>query len=411
MHLHLSSAEVDFLADVRAFIDRHWPPAARRPRALSGGSESPGSPADTAWFAALAARGWSVPDWPREHGGTGWSVAQRYLWARETALAEAPRLDPCGVDLVGPLLCALGSDWHRQVVLPTIREARARCCFAAAEPEAGSDLCRIATRAVPTATGYRLDGVKCWVAGAARARWMLCLARTSDEPEDPEQGLSLFLVDMTLPGLRLTPTAMLDGAADVATVTLEGVSLPEAALIGGAGRGLEELARLDRGLGAGGMLSWRLRAQAERLKTLARETADGSGLLLDDADFGRKLATVEIALAALEGLELRALGEATAAQRARGASSNAPNVSPRMAPLLKILRAQAGQRLGELFVEALGYYGLPFPDALLIDNEGSIGHDYALSEIMGMLRGRSWSIDGGTTESHKNRIARTVLGF
>lgn len=408
MDLHLDSDDVGFLDDVRAAIRLHWPPAVRRPRALLAGHEEVESAAAQAWFAALVARGWSVPHWPREHGGTGWSAARRYLWARETALAEVPELDPCGVDLVGPLLWTLGSAAQQRHLLAAIREARVRCCCGWAEPDAGSDLSRVATRAVRVGGHYRLDGTKLWVAGAARAEWMLCLARTSEEPGDPERGLSLFLVDMSLPGLQLASTTTLDGSQDLASVTLDAVRVPDSALLGPPGGALAALAGLDHAGSIGRVLAIRLQVHAERLKTLARETPAGATALADDGDFSRKMAALEVAVAALEGLELRALAEQ---ERAVASPGVVPGRSPAMASMLRIRRAAAAQRLGELYVEALGYYGLPFPDALLIDNEGPIGHDYALSEMRDMLRGRSWSIDGGTSETHKNRIARTILGF
>jgi acyl-CoA dehydrogenase len=201
MHLELSAADADFLAEIRRFIDRHWPPELRRPRPLASFAEPPPDAAERAWFAALVERGWSVPHWPTDHGGTGWSAARRYLWARETAVAETPALDPCGVRLVGPLVCALGTADQQRQWLPPIRQAQVRCCLGWAEAGAGSDLGAVATRAESTGAGYRLCGSKSWVTGARHAHWMLCLARTGDAPD--EQALFLFALD--LPGVRVLP--------------------------------------------------------------------------------------------------------------------------------------------------------------------------------------------------------------
>jgi alkylation response protein AidB-like acyl-CoA dehydrogenase len=387
MHLDLSDADAEFLADVRAFITRHWPPSVRRPRPVTAPDGVPG-PAENAWFRALAARGWAVPHWPPEHGGTCWPAARRYLWARETALAEAPDLDPCGVQLVGPLICALGSIQQQRRWLPGIREARARWCLAWSEPEAGSDLSRVATRAEPSAAGYRLTGMKSWVAGARHAGAMLCLARTGGAPEPA--GLSLFLLDVSLPGVRVEPIVTLDGSAGLANVDLDGVDVPAAALLGPRDGALEVLARLDQLGPAEPVLAPRLQVHVERLKSRAA----------GDQDLARQAAALEVEVAGLEALELRILSQQDEGRRV-----------PALVAMRRLRQVRVVQRLGELQVAALGHYALPFPDVLLIDNEGPIGHDYALVELADMLRGRSWSIDGGTSELHKNRIAGTILGF
>jgi alkylation response protein AidB-like acyl-CoA dehydrogenase len=390
MHFQPSPADVEFLAAVRDFLERHWPPAVRQARALLPAPGRAPAPAESAWFDALAARGWSVPHWPRQHGGTGWPASRRYLWARELAGADAPELDHDSVHRVGPLICALGTAQQHRQWLPAIREARARCCLAWAEPEAGSDLSAVVTRAARSAGGYRIDGIKTWVAGAQHAHGLLCLARTSDRPG--RSGLSLFLLETSAPGVRVTPVTTLDGTPGVATVAFEGVWVPQESMLGPRDLAFEALERLDH-LGRDRWLAPRLAVHLSRLK--ARAAALGA-----DEDFDRKRALLEIDVAALEGLELRVLARAD-----DGA------MPPAMTAVLRVRQAHAAQRLGELATELLGYYALPFPDALLIDNEGPIGHDYALSEITDMLRGRSWSIDDGTTEIHKNTIARTILGF
>jgi alkylation response protein AidB-like acyl-CoA dehydrogenase len=231
------------------------------------------------------------------------------------------------------------------------------------------------------------------VAGARHADAMLCLARTGDAPD--QQALFLFALD--LPGVAVMPQTMLDGSDHLATVTLDGVRVPADALLGAPVGAVETLNHLDRLAPPEAVLAPRLRVHLGRLQARLR-TAGGAD---DDlAGLLRQVAELEIDVAGLEGLELRALaGEDAGAQ------------VPALASVLRLKQAAAAQRLGELQVASLGYYALPFPDALLIDNEGPIGHHYALSELADMLRGRSWSIDGGTSEIHKNRIARTILGF
>ena len=128
MNLALSDEDQAFLQQIRAFIDRHWPPSARSPRGPASDHPEQLRSEETAWFHSLVARGWSVPGWPVAQGGTGWTPVQRYLWDRETAFAETPRMDTFGVNLLGPLLCARGPVEQQDRFLPPIREAQVRWC-------------------------------------------------------------------------------------------------------------------------------------------------------------------------------------------------------------------------------------------------------------------------------------------
>jgi hypothetical protein len=221
---------------------------------------------------------------------------------------------------------------------------------------------------------------------------MLCLARTGDGPDQR----ALFLVPLDLPGVKVHPVTALDGSDGwLASLTLTGVGIPADALLGPAADGLPAGRLLDRLHPAEPLLAPRLRVHLARLNArLQAPDADD-----DLAGLRRQVAELEVDIAGLEALELRALA---------GETADGP---PALAALLPLKQAAAAQRLGELQVASLGYYALPFPDALRIDNEGPIGHHYALSELADMLRGRSWSIDGDAGEIHKNQIARTILGF
>jgi len=395
MKLALSAEDQTFLEEARAFIDRHWP---RSLRPAAANQARAAEPAQRAWCDALVARGWSVPRWPLEHGGTGWTSLQHYLWEREVALAEAPLPEGFAVSLLGPLLCAAGSADQQARFLAPIRELRMRWCQGYAEPDAGSDLASLATRAERSGDHYRVDGVKTWVSGADPNGWMLCLARTdpASSRAAPEQGLSCLLVDLSSAGIEIRSIPTFDPGAALSSVTLHDVRVPVANRLGDEGQGwdwVQALLARQRTLAARVAAS---RVRLERLKALAAERPRDGTALLEDADFRRRLADAEVAVYALEALELRAVGQADV-----GAAAS----------VLKIRGAEVGQQISELLLESFGYHGLPCPDALLVDNEGAIGHDYALSALQGMLQSRSWSIDGGTSEVHKNIIAKTVLGF
>ncbi|MFW6093632.1 MAG: acyl-CoA dehydrogenase family protein [Pseudomonadota bacterium] len=382
MELERSAEDRAFEHAVRAFIDRHW---GHGPEAARATAPRPSAVAERAWFDALVAQGWSVPHWPVAHGGTGWRAAERYLWERETARAQTPRLDPAGADVVGPLLCALGTPEQQRAHLPRIREARVRWCLAL---DADTDVVRTAD--------HRLRGELPAVPGAGGADWMLCRVRL---PEAADRQC-LYLVALEAPGVRRTPVAGLDGRAGPATVTLEDVAAGADRAVAPARSADDCLALLASRPEARPMVSARLSVDAGRLRALAETTASGhGGALAGEADFARRLAELELDLAGLNALELRRL-----AAEDRGSPEDVP------AAALALRRQDLRARIAELAVAALGYYGLAFPDPRMIDNEGPIGHDYALTAIAGMLRSRAAEPGQGISETHKNTLARSVLG-
>ncbi len=390
MRLSISAADEAFLAEVREFVDRHWPAQARVPRDLGGAPRrGRGEPWRRAWFAALAARGWSVPHWPPEHGGPGWTPAQRVLFERETARAETPPLDSAGTRVVGPLLMAFGTLRQQGLHLPAIRESR--CCWSLALDEEHEAALEV--RPEGPAGGFVLTGTLPAVAGATAADWLLCRAA-----QPGRAGGSLFLVDLRDCGVTVEPLTGLDGGPGPAAVKAESVRLPEPSLLGPPGQAERCLAALPALPGALGVMGCRYRVQVERLRALAGGMGNGEGVTLaEDDDFRRKLAELEVGLAGLEALELRALGA--------GEGNEA------LAPLVELGREASAGRLAELYVEALGYHGLPFPDPLTIDNEGPIGHDYALTALADLLRGTPASLGHGSRATYQNSIARTILGF
>ena len=398
MKLALSDEDQAFLEEILAFIDRHWPPSARRPPGVVAVHPEQRQPEEAGWLDALVARGWSVPHWPVSQGGTGWTPVQRYLWDRETAYAETPRMDFFGATLLGPLLCAWGSAEQQGRFLPPIREARVRWCQGFSEPGAGSDLASLSTRALRRGDKYVVSGSKTWVSGAHLADWMFCLVRTDEEIARPQEGISFLLIDMKSVGIEVAPIRTLGDQHRVNRVTLTDVEVPVANLLGQENDGwtcAKTLLDLER---VGVARVAQSQVELGRLKAFAGTVTQDGGTLQESPDFRRKVAEVEIDLAGLEALELRVLGQAGSGELAGSQGS-----------VLRLRGAEIGQRINELFVEALGYYGLPYPDALLIDNEGAIGHDYALPALQGMLSSRSWSVSGGTSEIHKNSIARALF--
>jgi alkylation response protein AidB-like acyl-CoA dehydrogenase len=236
MDMRFTEDDLAFQAEVRSFIDRHWPADVRLARATvpAHGLDRPAE--EQAWFDALVARGWSVPNWPLEHGGTDWTPTQRFIWDRETVRAETPQMSVFGVTMLGPILCRWGSVDQQEKFLPPIREARVQWCQGYSEPGAGSDLASLKTTARLDGDHYTVDGEKTWTSGAHVADWMFCLARTSSTGK-PQEGISFLLIDMRSPGVEVHPIEILGGQHSVNSVRLDGVRVPVAHRVGEENQG------------------------------------------------------------------------------------------------------------------------------------------------------------------------------
>ncbi len=190
------------------------------------------------WQAALARDRWVGVTWPTELGGRGLGPVENYVVVEELARARAPELvGRIGVNLVGPTLLAHGTDDQRRRWLPEILSARALWCQLFSEPDAGSDLASLSTRAVPVDGGYRVSGAKVWTSYAQFADWGLCLARTDPTAPKRQQGISVLAVDMHAEGVEVRPLVQLTGEAEFNEVVLHEVFVPADRLVGPEGGG------------------------------------------------------------------------------------------------------------------------------------------------------------------------------
>jgi alkylation response protein AidB-like acyl-CoA dehydrogenase len=190
------------------------------------------------WQAKLAADRWVGITWPTELGGRGLGPTESFVVTEEMARARAPELvGRIGINLVAPTLFAHGSEEQRARWLPPILGAEQLWCQLFSEPEAGSDLASLTTRAERTDGGWQLSGHKVWTSYAQFADWGLCLARSHPDAPKRQQGMSCLAVDMHAPGVEVRPLVQMTGDAEFNEVVLDGVFVPDAQLIGEAGRG------------------------------------------------------------------------------------------------------------------------------------------------------------------------------
>ncbi len=187
------------------------------------------------WQRRLHAGGWAAVHWPREHGGRSASLIEHAIFLQECAQAGAPEpVNAIGLLMAGPTIIAFGSPEQRRL-LPRILSADDMWCQLFSEPEAGSDLGNISTRAVRTADGWRVTGQKLWTSWGMRADRGLLLARTSDQPGG--RGLSCFLLDLHAPGVTVRPVRQLSGESHFSEVQLRDVPVAATALLGQEGGG------------------------------------------------------------------------------------------------------------------------------------------------------------------------------
>ena len=398
MDLRFSEEDLAFQQTARQFIDENLPTDIREK--VRGGLRL--SKDDyVRWHKILAAKGWLVPEWPEEHGGTDWSPVQRYIFVEEQARAFAPRLVAFGIKMVGPVIYTFGSPEQKAHYLPRIISGEHFWCQGYSEPGSGSDLASLQTKAVRDGDHYIVNGSKTWTTMAQYADHMFCLCRTDPDAKFQE-GISFLLIDMNQPGVEVQPIRTLDGSQEINSVYLTDVKVPVEDRVGEENKGWTYAKFLLSHERSGIARIGASKAQLEKLRQIASEQRCGDGFLVDDPDFSREMTQVEIDLHTLEYTELRAL-TASAKGEPPGPEAN----------VLKIRGTELQQKISELLMRAMGYYAMPYlPEAMEYGyNEDPVGPEAAAPLAATYFNMRKTSIYGGTNEIQKNIIAKMVLGL
>ena len=398
MNLEFTEEEKAFRAEVREFIENNYP----QNIGTRGVQDEMSREDMLAWHKILGKKGWSVPAWPIEYGGTDWTPTQRYIWGEENARKNTVMPLPFGVAMVGPVIYTFGNEEQKAQHLPGIRSGDVWWCQGYSEPGAGSDLASLKTTAVRDGDDYIINGQKTWTTLAQHADWGFFLCRTDPDAPKPQMGISFILVDMNTPGIEVRPIKLIDGGYEVNEVWLTDVRVPATNLIGEENKGwtyAKFLLAHERS-GIAGVA--RSKRGVEQLKEIAAsEMLDGKPLI-EDMGFATKISQLEIDLSALEITELRTLAGEQAGKGPGPESS-----------LLKVKGTEIQQRLTELTLEAVGYYGAPdfrsFPDDG--SNDFPIGPDYAHHAAPTYFNMRKTSIYGGSNEIQRNIITKMILGL
>ncbi len=380
MDLTFSAAESAFREELREWLGEN-PPDPEPPRE---GGEDAHYAWRRAWQRRLYDGGWAAPHWPVEYGGRGSTLTQSAIYFEEIGRARVPLpANVLGLLLGGPTVMVWGTDAQKEHHLAPILSGEEIWCQGFSEPDAGSDLAALKTRAVRDPAHpdeWIVSGQKVWTSGAQYAKWCMLVARTdADAPK--HKGLTYFLMDMEQDAVQVRPLRQITGEAEFNELFIEDARIPDANVVGGVGNGWKVALTtlMNERAGLGFTLQIRLRQLLDDL--LAEAAARG---LLDDPLYADALADLHMRC---ESIRLLAWKGLTDTERY---GQPGPEGS-----LVKWLWSETNQRLTQLAADIVG------PQALTAGTSWS----YEL------LRARGNSIEGGTTEILKNIVAERVLGL
>ena len=348
------------------------------------------------WHKILAAKGWSVPHWPVEWGGTGWDMTQRYIYDEEFALAGAPRLPPFGPAMCAPVLLKFGTSAQKELFLPRIREGDDFWVQGYSEPGAGSDLAAVKTRADRVGDHYVINGQKIWTTLGQHGDWIFCLVRTDPHAEKRQEGISFILMNMNTPGITVRPLILMDGGHEVNEIFFDNVKVPVQNLVFEENKGWTVAKYLlgHERMGSGSVGASRRELAA--LQALAQRELKNGKPLIDDLRFKDKISRVEIELDALEITSMRFLDQMRRTGQAPGADVS----------MLKIRGTEVQQMITELAMQAAGPNAQPFMSVF----NGVV--DPFISRLAPRyFNFRKASIYAGSNEIQRNIIAKMSLGL
>ena len=333
------------------------------------------------WQRRLYDGGWAAPHWPSEFGGRGASLTESAIYFEEIGRARVPMpANVLGLLLGGPTLMVWGTQEQKDRYLAPILSGEEIWCQGFSEPDAGSDLAALKTRAVKDGDEWVVTGQKVWTSGAQYSKWCMLVARTdADAPK--HQGLTYFLLDMEQPGVEVRPLRQITGEAEFNELFMEGARIPDDMVIGGVGNGWKVALTtlMNERAGLGFALQVRLRNLLDDVVAVAA----GRGML-EDAYYADRLAELHVRTESIRLLAWKGLTDI------EKYGQPGPEGS-----LVKWLWSDTNQQLTQLSADILG------PEALTAGTRWS----YEL------LRARGNSIEGGTTEILKNIVAERVLGL
>ncbi|HUF54253.1 MAG TPA: acyl-CoA dehydrogenase family protein [Dehalococcoidia bacterium] len=391
MDFHLTPEEEAFRQEVHDFIEKECPPSLRG----GGGSFFENAGDYVTWRKKLAGKGWIAPAWPKEYGGAQMTVMEQFVYNMETARMRAPSpifIGGLGVAVLGPTILVYGDDEQKQEYIPGILSGEDMWCQGFSEPESGSDLASLKTRAVRDGDDYVINGQKIWTTLAHMSKYMLCLCRT--DPDAPKhKGISYFVIPMDAPGVTVRPLINMAGGHEFNEVFFEDVRIPAKNLLGEENRGWYmavttlDIERSNIGSAVGQNQS------VEDLINFTREHKDNGQAA---ASHNPKI-RLELAERLIETEASMMLSHRLITMQNRGLI---PNYE---ASATKLYSMELNQRIANTGIKVLGMYGQLGKGSPYEAMKGRLMYQY--------LRSVANTIEGGTTEIQKNIVATRGLGL
>ena len=387
MDFEFSNEELSFRNELSAWLKDEL---ANRPQ--EGGND-----ADAEWAFGLemrkklADKGWLTMAWPEEYGGQGVSHMMQVVFAEEMSYTRAPGRDVFGTRMMAPTLMIHGTEEQKREFLPPVSKGEVQWCQGYSEPESGSDLASLQTRAVEDGDDFIINGTKIWTSSAHRADHIMVLTRT--DPDAPKhRGISFLLCDMNTPGLTVNPIINMAGDHGFNMVTFDNVRVPKKNLVGEQNRGwyvgatLLDFERSGVDYSAGG------RRVLEELITYAKDNDQNGSLIASNPIMRNRLADL-----AIEVDVSRLISYNIAWMQGEGL---VPNKESSMG---KIVGTELQQHLSETGMQMLGLHGQLEPGSKYAPMQGRIEHMH--------LTNVSETIQAGTSEIQRNIIATRGLGL
>jgi len=398
MDLSLSPEDLAFREEVCGFLNENLPDDIA---AKIKGNRSLSRDETVAWGRTLNRQGWGAPSWPKEAGGTGWSLLQRHIFDMECRRVHAPPIHGFNISMLGPAIVRFGSDEQKSELLPRALNMDDLWCQGYSEPNAGSDLASLQSRAERDGDEYVVNGSKIWTSAAEVANKIFCLVRTSTNAK-PQEGISFLLIDMDTPGVKVEPLIALNGVRLWNQVFFDDVRVPAQNRLGAENEGWTVAKRLledERIMVSRVAENHRLLGL---LKAAASEEQKDGERLSNDTGFAQKISALEVRLTALENLSLRLLSAADGGARLGAEPS-----------MLKLLGSELVQAIDTATIEAIAYFGAPDYRTMLGKEGGnfSVGPAHASMVMSGYLHHRGFTIAGGSSEVQHNIIAKQLLGL
>jgi len=387
-----------FREETRAWLEENCPPSMRTPMApdefpAGGRKVKYRNPETKLWLDRCAERGFTVPTWPKEYGGAGLNADESRILREEMAGIQARTpLTGMGISMIGPALLEYGNDEQKAEHLPKIARGEIWWCQGYSEPNAGSALASLQTRAVVDGDDYIINGQKIWTSGADNADWIFCLVRTDFEAPK-HSGITFLLFDMDSPGVSVRPIKLISGMSPFCETFFEDVRVPRRNVVGNVNEGwtvAKRLLQYERtSIGGGGGPGGQ---RGRSLAQLAVDYVGKSGGKLGDSSLRAGIT--------VQSMNDRAFGLTVRRNLEESRSTKAPSF---VSSMFKYYGTEQNKNRYELMLKAVGTQMLGW--------EGGGFSDEELSQTRAWLRTKGNSIEGGTSEVQLNIIAKRVLGL